>query len=92
MLRLRKAIGNRLSTSQKILLLTLKRKLNLRNIIFVLTIGAVRNDMPEIKVTRLSNASSKSEQKLENLVEYVNEANYKKIWPVRRKLRFIDGM
>lgn len=92
MIKIRKLLSNKLSTSQKKLLLTLERKLNWRNLIFIVTIGAVRKDTPKIKVTRLANASNKSESKLENLLKYINDANKNIFWPVRRKLRFIDGM
>lgn len=54
--------------------------------------GAVKNDTPKVIVTRLSGISPKSEARLSLLVDSIKEANTKKLWPVRFKLRLIDGM
>ncbi len=70
----------------------LSRSLSIENLVFKSTLGAVKTETPEIVITELSHPSQKAIRKLELLNRSVHEANNRKFWPVRRKLRFIDGM
>jgi hypothetical protein len=89
---LRKVFASKLSIKSKLRLLALARKFALRNIIFVLTLGAVKNDYVQPKEMQFHALSPKSALKLSIIRTAINEANKKLLWPVRFKLRFIDGM
>jgi hypothetical protein len=90
--RIKGLLAAKVSTSQKKLLLDLSRSLSIRNLVFKSTLGAVKTETPEIVITELSHPSQKAIRKLELLNRSIHEANIRKFWPVRRKLRFIDGM
>ncbi len=63
-----------------------------QHLIFIATFGAVPNDEVIPIITKFREPNEKSQVKLNSLCIAIEQANKKMLWPVRPKLRFIEGM
>jgi hypothetical protein len=80
------------SNQTKSNLLEIARRVSFQNICFFFILGAVSKDKPRLIETILEQPSNNSDRKIQLLKQVVQEADSKKYWPVRMKLRFLDGM
>ena len=92
MVALRNSIISKLSPQTKNQILTLQTKLHFKNLLFMITFGAVANEKAEIEITQLNDANAKTQEHFSNICKAVDEANSKLFWPVPPRLRFINGM
>lgn len=92
MVTLRNSITSKISPRTKNQILTLQRRLHFKNVLFIITFGAVANEKAKIEITQLHDPNAKSQENFSNICKAVDEANSKLFWPVRPRLRFINGM
>lgn len=81
-----------MSEKNKKWILNFWRKVQVQNLFFWLTFGAVLNEKAKIQITELDQLSNNSRSNLKIISDAVEEANSRRLWPAPRRIRFIDGM
>jgi hypothetical protein len=87
-----KYFGQRITPGAKKRILGFSKILKFKNLIFIASFGAVTNERIEPLVTKFDEPSTKSQDLLSNICEAIEEANSRMFWPVRMKLRLLEGM
>jgi hypothetical protein len=92
MITLSNFVSKRISNHTKTIILEFIRRFTLQNIRFFFVLGAVPKDKPKFIETFLEQPSNDLDHRIQLIKKVVDEANSKKYWPVRMRLRFLDGM
>jgi hypothetical protein len=85
-------VSKHISNHTKIILLEFIRRFTLQNIRFFFVLGAVPKDSARLIETFFKQPSNDLNQRIQLIKKVVDEADSKKYWPVRMRLRFLDGM